>query len=139
MAREVTKYDDVIDSRDVIERIEELEREISEADEARESDTPTGFELMSDEIDALRVDLAALKALEQEASSSPDWAYGETLIRDSYFERYAEELADEIGAIDPNLAGRWPYTCIDWEAAARDLQQDYQQVDFDGVTYWIRY
>jgi len=28
--------------------------------------------------------------------------------------------------------------CIDWKAAARDLQVDYTEVDFDGVSYWIR-
>ena len=32
----------------------------------------------------------------------------------------------------------WPYTCIDWEQAARELRYDYTSVDFDDVTYWIR-
>ena len=26
----------------------------------------------------------------------------------------------------------------DWERATRELQMDYTEVDFDGVTYWIR-
>jgi hypothetical protein len=29
-------------------------------------------------------------------------------------------------------------SCIDWDQAARELQVDYFDVDFDGVTYWIR-
>lgn len=33
---------------------------------------------------------------------------------------------------------RWPYTCIDWEHAAKELRYDYSAADFDGVTYWIR-
>ncbi len=33
---------------------------------------------------------------------------------------------------------QWPYTCIDWDEAARQLQMDYASVDYDGVTYWIR-
>ena len=47
-----------------------------------------------------------------------------------------EELADDIGAIPRDVA--WPYTCIDWERAARELQYDYTGADFDGVTYYYR-
>ena len=108
---------DIIDSRDVIARIEELE-----ADEDRdEPDTE---------------ELEALKELADEADGSPDWRYGETLIRDSYFKEYAQELADDIGAIDRSAT--WPANCIDWDEASTMLQQDYFSVDFDGVDYWIR-
>jgi len=62
--------------------------------------------------------------------------YPVTLIRDSYFENYAQELADGIGAI--NSDARWPNNCIDWARAARELQADYTSVDFDGETYWCR-
>lgn len=134
MARQVSSFDDIIDSRGVIAYIEELESLLSDVDEERAS---TG-EPDDGTYDEERETLAALKALAEEASSSSAWSYGETLIRDSYFQTYAEELADDIGAIDPNLSGRWPYTCIDWEQAARELQMDYMSVDFDGVTYWIR-
>jgi pyruvate/2-oxoglutarate dehydrogenase complex dihydrolipoamide acyltransferase (E2) component len=79
----------------------------------------------------------ALKALADEASGyAADWEYGETLIRDSYFKEYAQELADDIGAI--NRDATWPNDCIDWDRAARELQMDYTSVDFAGVTYWVR-
>jgi hypothetical protein len=82
-------------------------------------------------------ELKALKALSEEAEAyAPDWRYGATLIRDSYFKRYAEELADDIGAI--NSDATWPNNCIDWDHAARELQMDYTSVEFDGVTYWVR-
>ena len=112
---------DIIDSRDVIERVAELTKKAEDVgltDEER------------DELDAL-ADLAS----EAEGYTS-DWVYGEALIRDSYFEEYARELADDIGAIDANAS--WPLGCIDWERAASELQQDYTSVDFDGVTYWTR-
>jgi antirestriction protein len=38
-------------------------------------------------------------------------------------EDFAQELADQLGYIDRNVS--WPYTCIDWEHAARELMYDY--------------
>lgn len=120
-AREISNYDDVIDSRDVIARIEELEADIAAGGES------------DDEIN----ELAALKALAAEAEGyAADWQHGETLIRDSYFNSYAMELAEDIGAINANAA--WPNNCIDWDQAARELRMDYTAVEFDGVTYWVR-
>lgn len=116
------KYDDVIDSRDVIARIEELEALIDD------EDSPL------DEAD--KDELVVLKLLAEEGESSPDWKHGETLIRDSYFTEYAQELAEDIGAINPNAS--WPNDCIDWERAARELRYDYTSVNFDNVIYWIR-
>jgi hypothetical protein len=79
----------------------------------------------------------ALKAFAEEAEGyCSDWRHGETLIRDSYFETYAQELAEDIGAINANAS--WPNNCIDWEQAARELQTDYTSAEFDGVTYWFR-
>lgn len=105
-----TNRDDVIDSRDVIKAIDWLD----EDDEDRK----------------------ALEALAEEAEGSPDWNHGETLIRDSYFEDYARELAEDTGMIKGDES--WPLNCIDWEEAADLLKEDYFSVDFDGVEYWIR-
>jgi len=118
MKNALTKYDDIIDSRDVIARIEELEESCEDLDDAAE--------------------LKALRDLVDEASGSPDWEYGETLIRDTYFKDYAQYLAEDIGAIATAATHGWPYTCIDWDKAARELQMDYTCVEFDGVDYWIR-
>jgi hypothetical protein len=160
----ITNTEDVIDSRDIIARIEYLEGELQDAqdeleagqDETEESEeaicgscgltwndaavssktpTPGGrcpFEHVHEEAEELKV----LRELAEEASGTPDWEYGETLIRDSYFEEYAQNLAEEIGAIDKNAS--WPNNCIDWEKATRELQYDYFTVEFDGVDYWVR-
>jgi len=155
-----TNMDNVIDSRDVIARIEELEGErndlASEVDDTQATYNECAF--VDDESEATqdaardneaarqalaewdeenKAELTALKALAEEAEDdAPDWHHGETLIRDSYFRGYAQELAEDIGAIDPKAG--WPLHCIDWDQAARELQMDYTAVDFDGVTYWIR-
>lgn len=176
----ISNFDDVIDSREVIDRIAELEEELegaydaaveeerealcaqwqgllgSEAvfeeryptaddfvDERSKLDTLTWEEWVQAELEAGRFehesnwnDLKALRELEEEASGCADWKYGEALIRDSHFRDYAEQLADDIGAIPDNAA--WPNNCIDWERAARELQMDYTAVDYGGVTYFIR-
>lgn len=114
---ELDQYADMIDSREVIERIEELET----------SDT-----LGADEA----AELASLREFAAEASEVSDWPYGETFIRDSYFTTYAQELAEDIGAVDSEAS--WPAYCIDWERAARELRMDYTSYEFAGVTYWAR-
>jgi hypothetical protein len=127
MTKCIDNTEDVIDSRDVISRIEELQGEREAITDQADLDDWDGDN--GDELDAL-------KALAEEASGSPDWNHGETLIRDSYFKTYAQELAEDCCEVPKDLA--WPYTCIDWDQACRELQMDYTSVDFDGVDYWIR-
>jgi antirestriction protein len=127
MTTDISNRDDVIDSRDVIARIEELEAELADAHDDSEQ---------NDVLD-MRAELEALQALATEgADYAPDWEHGETLVRDSYFKEYAQQLAEDIGAV--NTDATWPNNCIDWDMAARDLRMDYSAVYFDGVTYWIR-
>lgn len=109
---------DVIDSRDIIERIDDLEAR----DDLDEYET---------------VELADLLAFAAEAEGYiSDWKYGESLIRDSYFVEYAQELADDIGAVSKDAS--WPNSYIDWDAAAEALQQDFTSIELRGVTFWAR-
>ena len=124
MTNEINNYEDMIDSRDVIARIEELESDLELASDDEEKEE-------------IQEELNPLKELATEAEGyAADWNYGEQLIRDSYFTKYAQELAEDIGAT--NNEQSWPYTCIDWDQAANELKMDYTSVDFDGVDYWIR-
>lgn len=140
MKRTISNSDDIIDSRDVIARIEELEEERRAAIE----DCDHGEDCKAQDAHARDFDdseegqeLKALKALQEEAEGyAADWKHGEALIRDSYFKAYAQELADDIGAVNSDAG--WPNNCIDWDKATRQLQMDYASVEFDGVTYWIR-
>jgi hypothetical protein len=131
----ITNGKDIIDSRDIIARIEYLETDRQDtADQwADVNDQIAGLQDWDDEYGA---ELSALRAVADECDGYGNWEYGEALIRDSYFENYAQELAEDIGAI--NADATWPNNCIDWEQAACELQQDYMSVEFDGVTYWMR-
>jgi hypothetical protein len=122
----ITNNMDLIDSRDVIARIRYLNIGYLDA---------PGIKCDEADIEDLE-ELKALTALAEEASGSPDWKYGEALIRDSYFQDYARELAEDCGMLkDSNT---WPGRCIDWDKAVKELQYDYISVDFGGIDYWIR-
>lgn len=129
-AEEITNSRDFIDSREIISRIAELEGYDCADEDARCGlyECPTCEESGRSELDALRK--------LQEQCDWGDWDYGATLIRDSYFTTYAQQFAEDIGAINSDAS--WPATCIDWDEAARELQMDYTSVDFAGETYWVR-
>lgn len=139
---EITNSEDIIDSRHVIARIETLTNELTEAH--TEAGTSMTFEeFCEDQRDGengtfqdVAEELYLLQKLADEADCSRDWEYGDALIRDSYFEEYAQQLAEDIGAIQPDAT--WPNNCIDWAEATRLLKQDYMQVSFGDVDYWIR-
>ena len=57
-----------------------------------------------------------------------------TLIEDSYFEEYAQQYAEDVGAIEN--PDRWPMAHIDWEQAASELKSDYSAIDIGDYTYW---
>ena len=126
MTTTIDNRDDLIDSREVIERIEELEEARQNIADATEN-WPG-----SDEAE----ELTTLEALANEASQySDDWAYGSTLIRRSYFVEYCKEMLEDCGELPKDLPS---YIEVDWQATARNLEADYTTVDFDGVEYLIR-
>ena len=109
--------EDRIDTRDLVDELAELEAD-PDADQ--------------DRAQAIR---ALFDALSNYAGDSQE--DGIFLIAKDAFEDYAQELAEDIGAI-PNSEAGWPLYCIDWEWAARELTQDYTTVDFDGTTYYFQ-
>ena len=132
--------DDVIDSRDVIARIEELEAEQAELVQQLSDGEITEAEMIAFDEDKGH-DLDALRELAALGECSPDWIHGEQLIRATYFVQYITELIDDCYDLPKELtSGDWPYRhiTIDFEAAAKEAEQDYNSVDFDGVEYLIR-
>ena len=154
-----TNIDDIINSRDIISRLEELRDERQDLTDAVEDAQTTIDDLddeatdedrqnSKDELDAAqanldewdtenKAELDALEAVNSEGEDyAADWTHGETMIREDYFEVYAQQLAEDIGAIPADL--KWPFTHIDWESAAEELKQDYSTINFDGTDYYVR-
>lgn len=141
-----------LDTRDLNKRKEELESLRDALEEARKELADISLTLTGDEAEeaieeaqeAVDSSLAyfgddeaeELAELEELESQISDWRYGETMIPVDDFEEYARELAEDIGAI--NRDASWPFNCIDWEKAAKELAMDYTEVEYLGTLYYIR-
>jgi hypothetical protein len=112
---------DIIDLRDVLGKYTEI---LCRAEVDKEE---WEFDYLA-EVDNLKRQLFC--ELDRYAENEP------ILILDIYFEQYAQEMAEDIGAIDK--AAEWPCTCIDWTEAAEQLKQDFVEFDFGGHTYFGR-
>lgn len=131
----ITNADNYIDMREVSARIDTLEGYVEDTDLIRRyaegeafSDLPWADDdcLDEDEID----ELLALRALSEEMGATLD----ETLIRESAFEDYATQTADDIYGLDGTGASAY----FDYDKFADEYQQDFSTVEFDGVTYYYR-
>ena len=139
MARDIHNGMDIIDSRDVIARLKELEDERDNAKATEDTDADdlwtaeNGEEFGADWTEEQEDEYQELTALAEEASGSPDWKYGETLIRRDYFETYMDEMVEDCYTLPKDMPS-WMSIVLDYDA----LEQDYSSVDFDGQEYLIR-
>ncbi len=89
-------------------------------------------------IEAEGIDIAAAAAW----ISFTGQAWDLDSFQDSYqgehdsFQEYAEELARELYG-DQLDAARWPFSCINWEHAARELSYDYHTEDAPGGGVYV--
>lgn len=122
---------DYFDSRDMIERIEELEalEEAALAEDATREDRDEWGCGLDDE-------LATLREFQDDVGN-PEWIHGMTFIAESHFEDYAQELCTDLGYLPDNLPG-FIASNIDWAGVAEDLRVDYTEYELDGNTYYAR-
>ena len=125
MKTTISNTDNVIDSRDIIARIEELESELQsefeervEAGTTEHTDFETWVEVTADSDNEAAEfnycgeasEYLALKSLAEEGENSPDWPHGETLIHEDYFTKYIEELIDDCYEMPKEMkSGDWPW------------------------------
>ena len=109
----ITLYDDIIDSRDIETRLEELTS--MERDESEDKE------------------LEFLTEIREELKDHPEWNYGLLLISDSYFSTYVQEMLEDDGIIPNGMP--W-YIVVDWEQTANNIKCDYSTIDVKGFTYY---
>jgi hypothetical protein len=128
---------DVIDSRDIIERIKELENELGASyngDLAIDYQDISFEEWLESSTLSECQELYALRELQRQCIDyADDWEHGETLIRRSYFETYMDEIIEDCYELPKDMP-YWMTIKLDYDA----LEQDYMSVDFDGQEFLIR-
>lgn len=137
---------DIIDTRDLIEKRDELKQSILdsflETFEHYEDRTECFDDILfeEEEIQSWKEDLEdefeqieEINKIEDEIGSEFD--YGCTLVSKDYWEEYVENLLKDCGYISKNLPS---WIEIDWEATANNVKQDYTEVEYQGQTYYGR-
>ena len=152
-----------LDTRDLQEQIDNLESEIESVEEyieEAESELEDLAEELAEveesqflpqpeqpEIDEIRIKLQEYKEqlqdlrdelqplLDLKAEDIPEWDDGATLIPESDWEEYVEDLVKDCGYISNDVP--W-WIVIDWAATADNVAADYSTVDYDGDTYYYR-
>lgn len=107
----------ILDSRDLAKRLEELQDERETLLEEWDNDN--------------KEELDELENLESEIS---EWSYGATLIDESDFVEYCEEMLEDIGDLPRDMPS---YIVIDWDATADNLKADYTTVTYQGTDYLV--
>lgn len=146
-------HGDIIDTRGIIERIEELEEEraaLSDRIDAADAAHANGTH--QDIVDAHAAlkewddsdegqELATLLSLMEDLAGNGgdeqwrgDW-YPVTLIHEDHFVQAMQELCEDSGDLPKDAPS---YLVIDWSATAENLRADYSSVEFEGETYWYR-
>lgn len=116
--------DDIIDVRDIIERIAELEGECEDLTEWNEEN--------AEELQTLQDLMEDLKGNGGDEQWNGDW-YPATLIRESYFEEYMDEMIADRYEVPKDLPSFMTIT-LDYVA----LQMDYASTEINGITYFFR-
>lgn len=124
---------DIIDMRDVIGRFEALETELQTEDLMYTEDGSTPDEAR-EELQLLGDILGELRSYGGDEQWRGDW-YPITLIRDSYFTEYCEELVKDCDGLPRDIPS---YIAIDWEATAENLKVDYSTIEILNTEYFYR-
>ena len=148
--------DSVIDSRDIQARFDDLESEKETLqdciDEAKTEIDDLDLDQFDNELANLEQvhsdaeidqknwnesDLEEFQTLEKliDDVSSSEFIHGLTLINESYWVQYCQELCQDIGDISENVPD---YIAIDWDQTADNLSVDYSQCEFEGTTFYYR-
>ena len=123
---EVDLNQDIIDTRDIVERFEELERTYDEFE------TPEEIKNWEDLEEYTKLG----KLIEEIDSYAGDnCADGVTLISEHYFTNYCKELLEDCGDIPSDMP--W-FIAIDWEETADNMRVDYTEAEINGTTYLFR-
>ena len=135
--------DDVIDSRDLQEKYEELQAEFVEGYNNTQRnnkhrhivDWNDDTKELDGELQSLHDEIDEMDSFIQEINDYGDYEYGTPIIRDYHFEDYCQEMLKDSGDIPDSFPS---YITIDWSDTAENLKADYVSAMWGGNEYYIR-
>lgn len=123
---------DLLDSRDIIEKLSVLISELSDLD-SKILDEASWIP-QEEYFLKLQEEYLTLLAFASECEIyAGDWIHGVTLIHEDYFEKYQDDLIADCYELHTRNLPRFIKITLDYDM----LKQDYTSIDFDGVTYYF--
>ena len=82
-------------------------------------------------------ELAELESLKEEIESNSDegFEYGIQLIHENYIDDYLDELLEDCGYIPKDMPS---WIKIDWQATYDNMKEDYNEIELNGNTFYVR-
>jgi len=126
-------------------RTDDLRDRLSELDDAREeflAETceAAGIDEDHDDYERLREETAAIWETQQPEGEEyvktlnilEEVGNADYLVHEKYFVDHIREMLEDCGDVPRNMP--W-YIEIDWEATAKNIRSDYDEIEIDGQTY----
>ena len=135
----IDTHADVLDSRDIIDRLEEVTNELDEIEEYCDDNDIRYDE--HDDYNSIHDEFRELEEVRAECQHIGDWEHGTTLINERYFTDYIKEMVEDCYEVpDHMMTGEWPWSHMemDWDSAAEEAKMDYSSVDIAGTTFYVR-
>ena len=127
---------EALDSRDLIKARDEAREEVSTV---HDLSTLQPWEITEWREDRQRLAQLVSAIDEIERETGDEFPYGVHYIQSDKFVEYAQEFAEDIGAIETTPSNpQWPTQHIDWKAAADELKMDYTEIDIAGQSFLFR-
>ena len=127
--------DQYLDSREIEERIDELNLEIEDYMDMHDCEDSSELD-HADHPDFAELDneLNAWNEFKQEMDNG-EWYHGQTFIHVDEFVEYCQESLADTGVIPADIPH---YIVIDWEATADNIRADYTEGEIEGESYLTR-
>ncbi len=147
---------DVISSKDIIDRHEELTSEyevlLEDLDYAKKNLEIGLQQCLHERVDEAQAEvnnfidfkLGELLTLEKviaQGEDYGDWSYGESLINEKYFVDHISSIINDCYTFSSEMnEGTWPYNHIslDYKAAAEEAKVDYVTIEVGDYTFYMR-
>lgn len=136
----------VLDTRDLSEKRDELKQEIVDAfnenfegvatiDSYEDLEDFEGQGNVSEFLEDFESEIQEINEIDLIENDLSEFNHGETLIHEDYWVDYCQELCEDVGYISKDFPS---WIEIDWESTAQNISADYTTVRYQGEDFYAR-